>query len=104
MCVFLVLIQCDFGDLFDSQVSTPAPSSGEETEEPSKSLNHYVYSVFEVTSMHYYTTTKKSHTELGLPAQKLYLGVLPKAVCLATCVAVKFQDSLLKKCLCIMAK
>ena len=54
--------------------------------------------------MHYYTTTKNSHTELGLPVQKLYLGELPKAVCLATCVALKFQDSLLKKCLCIMAK
>ena len=46
--------------------------------------------------MHYYTTTKNSLTELGLPVQKLYLEELPKAVCLATCVALKFQDSLLK--------
>ena len=27
-----------------------------------------------------------------------------KAVCLAICVAVKFQDNLLQKCLCIMVK
>lgn len=93
VCVFLVLIQCDFGDLFDSQVSTPAPSLGEETGEPSKSSNHLRLQCF--WSYQYallYHNEKFSYWAWVTCAKTIFGGVTQSSVsCNLCCIKISRQ-------------